>query len=950
MKIPPDTFVCIDLETTGLNPNLNEIIEFGAVKVNEGDVVAEFSELVKPRSPIPDHITYLTGIADSDVRNADSIDSVMPRFLDFIRDYRMVGQNVAFDIAFLRNTAGMGTIDRAIDTIGLARILLPTLPSYSLDSLIDFFALDPGKRHRALDDARVTSDVYLRFIDMVKVTPDAFLQEMLSVSSRAESIIGELFEAELFRRMNTPGIAQSQSRFSLPSVSMRNENTYGDFTSDIPYDDMREPGIDPASVEAVLAEGGRMSSVYEGYEERNGQIAMAKMVARAFNDSELLLAEAGTGIGKSVAYLLPSVMWAEMARERVVVSTNTKNLQEQLFYKDVPLIGRVVGFPFRAVILKGRSNYICLHRWERVVESPGKYLSKEERDLILPVTSWLTKTATGDLSETGFFSMLAESGLLERINSDSISCVGARCPSRDHCFVNRVRRAALKAHVIIVNHSLVFSDMISDGAVLGNYSRIIFDEAHNIEKVAIQYLGISFTYYRIRRIINRLYAKNDSAHGLFAMLRGWVDEMSKGFPEFADNAATLDAAIETIQNLRSSARTLFEHLHAAVLAEASGSREGHDGKLRYDENTRIFSLCADAVEAFLDSVSLVVTALEDIKLIVAGVSSAKLKDRDEVLIDIEKSQMDLNAVVDDFQTLIAARGRNVYWFEYSENSVPYSLKVQSAPLDVAEKLALGLYDHMETVVMASATLTVARDFTYIRERLGLNLDPRGRVSEFIASSPFDYQKQAAVFIPMFMPPPKHEQFIARSSDVVLALASSIRRGMLVLFTSRGHLNRTYNDLKDPLARRGVTLLGQGIDGSRNLILRRFKEERKSILFGTDSFWEGVDVPGEALEIVVIMKLPFAVPSEPVIQAQMEEIERAGGRPFVDFSVPECAIKLRQGAGRLIRHRNDRGIVVVLDTRIITAWYGDTFRRSLPGNVVKADSIDSLVERVMSWFG
>ncbi|MCD6308480.1 MAG: hypothetical protein J7M24_05740, partial [Candidatus Latescibacteria bacterium] len=600
--------------------------------------------------------------------------------------------------------------------------------------------------------------------------------------------------------------------------------------------------------------------------------------------------------------------------------------------------------------LKGRGNYICLHRWQRLVNKPDRYLTKQARDLMLPVASWLLKTATGDLSETGFYSMLIESGLLERINSDTISCIGGRCPSNERCFVNRVRRAAQKAHVIIVNHSLVFSDMVSEGGVLGQYSRLVFDEAHNIEKVALQYLGVSMHYYRIRRVSNRLFTADGNGFGIFAMLREWLNEMRKGFEEFAEKGETVGLAIDMVTNLRAVARTMFESLFSAVREESSKRSGGINGKLRYDDATPVFGRCSGEIEDFFDSVSGLIQLMEKIKLILTGVTANQLRDRDDILHDLEKSQIDLQSIVDELEFLIAAGGRNVFWFEFKPSGSAYSMTVMSAPLDVAEKLAAGLYDHMETVVMTSATLTVARDFSYIRERLGLNLDMRDRVREFIAASPFDYDRQSRIIVPTYLPSPKNRDYIDTINETLFALARETRRGMLVLFTSRSHLNRSYHELSDSFMHSALTLMAQGIDGSRNLLLRKFREETGSVLFGTDSFWEGVDVPGKALEIVVIVRLPFAVPTEPIVQAQMEEIERAGGNPFLEFSVPEAAIRLRQGAGRLIRHRNDRGIVVVLDNRIITARYGGIFRRCLPGRMVKTASIGQFVETVHAWFG
>ncbi len=946
-----DTFVCIDLETTGLDPQLNEIIEIGAVRVVDGVVKGEFSELVKPERSIPEFITRLTGISDRDVRNASSIREVMPRFLDFIKDYRILGQNVGFDISFVRRFAGIASIGSAIDNIDFARILLPDLSAYNLDSLIDFFALDPGKRHRALDDAKVTAEVFLKMIDMLRIVPDSFLSEMMKISSASESMLGEIFQSETLARMND--ISAPTRRKSAPFLkkdASRN-NRFGDFSVEMEMSDEPKPAaVHPSDIERILSNEGALAKAFDTYEERRGQISLSLRVGRAFNESEILIAEAGTGIGKSLAYLIPAIKWAVEARERVIVTTNTKNLQEQLFFKDIPLLGKVLDLPFRAVILKGRSNYICLHRWERLLSQPSRYLTKEEKSLMLPVASWLLKTSTGDLSETGFFSMLLETGLLERISSDTMSCLGGRCPTRDNCYVNRIRRAALKAHVVIVNHSLVFSDIVSDGAVLGQYSRIVFDEAHNIEKVALQYLGVNFSYYSIRRVLNKLYSKDGGEHGLLTVLREWTVEMAKGFPGYVDKNATVTVTIETLSHFRSVVRQLFEDLHTSVLKTVSSQPGRSDTKLRYDDTTEIFSAAADAREQFNDIISLLIKGLDDIKLIVSEASQGQIKDRIEVLADIEKSQTELQAIVDEFEFLRSASGPNVFWFEYREGGSAYNLKIHSAPLDIAEKLSIGLYDHMESVVMASATLTVARDFDYIRNRLGLNLDSRDRVTEFIATSPFDLQQQSILAVPSFLPSPKSDTYVNAVNDTILSLATTIRRGMLVLFTSRGHLHRSYNDLRDRMERDGITLMGQGIDGSRSLLLRRFREETKSVLFGTDSFWEGVDVPGSALEVVVIVKLPFAVPSDPLVQAQMEEIEKDGGNPFMEFSIPEAAIKLRQGAGRLIRHRNDRGVVVVLDNRIITARYGEIFRRCLPGTFRKFPELDQMSESLHIWFG
>ncbi len=942
-----DTFVCVDIETTGLDSKLHEIIEIGAVRVEEGRVTAEFSELVKPDRALPEYITRLTGITDLDLRNAGTIRQVLPSFLDFVSGHTVVGQNIGFDVAFLRTAAGLGNFGAPVDTGELARILLPMLPSYNLDSLLEFFALTADVRHRALPDAQVTAEVFLKLLELVRLLPDNLLSEMARISARTGSGLKSLFETTVLERASEPLGVREKNRPK--AASGHPDNVFGSFSGDMQRDE-GEPEVDEQMVERLLKSGGGLSRRHDSFEERPGQIALARRIARAFNESEVLMAEAGTGTGKSIAYLLPAIMFAENARERVVVSTNTKNLQEQLFFKDIPLLSTVLDFPFRAVILKGRGNYLCLTRWTRLVDTPEQYLNRQERALILPVAAWIHSTNTGDLSETGFFSLLGESGLMDRINSETVSCLGPRCPNREQCFVNRVRRAALRSHIIIVNHSLVFSDMISEGAVLGGYSRIIFDEAHNLERVAMRFLGVTLNYYRIRRVLNHLYSKSEGAHGLLAVLDSWVETMVKGWPEYEAHRGLVQTAIEGTQAIRTTAQGLFERLHETLRRDGTAGGENHEGKQRFYPESPVFLAASEIIEEFRTGLRDLIEGLGHIHTLVSGVSVNLLSQKEDLLVDIEKTRTDLMGLLTDLDFLIEAAGRNVFWFEYNEDGSAYTLKIQSAPLDVAEKLACGLYDHMETVVMTSATLTVANDFTYIRDRLGLNLDTRERVTEFIASSPFDYTRQAAVIVPTFVPTPKEHEFIRETNEVIAGLATELRRGMLVLFTSRGHLYRSYHDLHDQLARQGITLLAQGIDGSRSQLLRRFKEEVTSVLFGTDSFWEGVDVPGSALELVVIVRLPFAVPSDPVVQAQMEEVERAGKSPFTALSVPEAAIKLRQGAGRLIRHRNDRGAVVILDKRMSTSWYGQLFKRSLPGRVMRADNPDMLIGNLRGWFG
>ena len=564
------TFVCFDVETTGLDPQYCEIIEIGAVKVIDGEIAGEFSELAKPERPISEFITNLTGITNADVQNARNPKDVADSFAHFAKGFRLLGQNVGFDLSFLRRYRIYTPSGTAIDNIDLARILLPYLPAYNLDSLAEFFSLVPDTRHRALSDAKLTAGVFLKLLDMLWTAKPETINGLYGLATKSGSELAAFLNDHLRDRTENP-------LNNLPEASFLNgaksDNIFGDFSpSELMIQEEDEQPISPDETAAVLSGEGSLSKHHETFEVRSGQIELACKITGAFNDSEILLAEAGTGTGKSIAYLVPSILWAERNNGRVIVSTNTKNLQEQLFQKDIPLLGKVLGVPFRAVILKGRGNYICLNRWNRVIDSPDRYLSKEEKSLLLPVASWLNGTLTGDISETGFFQLVAETGLLEKINSDSPTCIGTRCKFREMCFVNRIRKASQRAHIIIVNHSLVFSDMMADGGVLGSYSRIIFDEAHNLEKVAMRFLGITLGFFTVSKVLNRLYSQSENPYGILAILSKWAEDMTKLKPEFDGNRIIIENACEIIQEIRSSCKEMFDAMYRAAVEEAGGKK------------------------------------------------------------------------------------------------------------------------------------------------------------------------------------------------------------------------------------------------------------------------------------------------------------------------------------------------------------------------------------------
>lgn len=636
---------------------------------------------------------------------------------------------------------------------------------------------------------------------------------------------------------------------------------------------------------SVLGPGGLLEQSTPGYEQRPQQLAMANAVLGALENDRYLLVEAGTGTGKTLAYLLPALL----SGRRVVISTATKTLQEQIYFKDVPLLSKVLGVEIRAAYMKGRSNYLCKLRFAEFSKDP-QFPSKDEAQLWPMIDAWASSTESGDRAELA----LPEGFVAWReLSSTAETCTGQRCPHYESCFVTEMRRKAQEAELIVVNHHLFFADLAlrtrgdddRGVEVIPRYDAAIFDEAHALEEIATDYFGVQVSSYRLEELVR---------------------DGTKIAAKVGEKASHL---LPILARVEGRAAGFFSSVEAATGLWRGNGR----GRDRNDATVRLApgSLANCALEQ-----TELLHALRELSEAASGVEDAP---------DLEAIARRCLTIGDELSFVCEAEeeGTFVHFVERRGRG----LFLRAAPIEIAEELAKRLYGKLESAIFTSATLAVSGRFEYVRRRLGLETpegEPRVQLAELQVGSPFDYRRQAALYLPTHLPEPHVPEFVDHAADELERLFAVTGGRAFALFTSVRNMQRAWELLERRLPYR---VLIQG-ELPKAQLIERF-QEKPSVLFATASFWEGVDVPGDALSLVVIDKLPFASPTDPVVAARIDALRNGGADPFGAYQVPQAAIALRQGFGRLVRTRSDRGIVAILDKRIVTRGYGRQFLRSLP---------------------
>ncbi len=720
--------------------------------------------------------------------------------------------------------------------------------------------------------------------------------------------------------------------------------------------------IDPEQVAGLLGPQGQIAEKLPDYEERPEQLRMAFAVANAFNNNQLAVVEAGTGTGKSLAYLVPALLWAKANQERVVVSTRTINLQEQLIRKDLPFLERATNLEFYAVLVKGRSNYYCLRRGE----TAGRELGLFDQDLVAElqqIIAWADKTADGSREDLSF---IPNYQVWEEVCCEADQCARVRCPHYSKCFFHKARRQAARADILVVNHALLLSDLAlrqqtdnySATAVLPPFERIILDEAHHLEDVATSYFSSQITRFTFARLLHRLRHPRKPNQGL---LPRFLDQLSRELPQTEDELyRAIHGDIESLlvkrQQLLETAldqlQLIAEELPAALGKKVSEKYELKHRILPSFLETPIWQQIYERVETLRKGCCELANGVSGILRRCEALPDLVAERMNAVMVDLRGIGGRLDGLAAELGSFQSAAETSCLWIEIREGRVGRAkgliTSLCQAPLEVAESLNKALYQRFRTLVMTSATLTVAGAFGYFHSRVGLNLVEQQRLQELALESPFDYQRQALVAIPADLPEPGRPGFAEAVRDCVEKAVRCSRGRSFVLFTAYSLLRQVHDELAPVLGAQGMHCLRQGQE-NRHRLLKRFAEDETSILFGTDSFWEGVDVPGRSLEQVIISRLPFKVPTEPVLEARSQAIEQRGGDPFMEYTVPQAVIRFKQGFGRLIRHRNDRGVVLILDTRVIRKGYGRMFLRSLPEATMVQGNSATVFKAIQQFF-
>ena len=690
--------------------------------------------------------------------------------------------------------------------------------------------------------------------------------------------------------------------------------------------------LDEEEIAALLGPDGPVARAHPGYEDRPTQRDLARVVARAYNDGGVALAEAGTGTGKSVAYLIPAIEWAVRNRERTVISTNTINLQEQLVNKDLPFLRRTLARPFRYALVKGRSNYVSIRR-ALLARAAGDTLfdDGQKRDLEA-IISWIDTTNEGSLQDLGFD---PAPEVWDEVASESDVCLRARCPHFEKCFYQKARRDAVAAEILVVNHHLLFSDIavrrlqsnFGGTAVLPPYRRVVLDEAHNVEDAATSHLGVRVTRRGLHRLLARLERRD----------RGVLPLLELRVRTRAADLLQQDALRVVTSSLRPDterARELTSELFAR-LDSALDSTD--DGVLRLREDLTGDSGWTESVSPVLDDLLIV---LDGIARGIARVRSIVETDQkwaeslSELLIEMAGLQNRIDMSAAALRTALVPAHEAiplVRWLERrgrEEGSRMRNIAASAAPIDLADLMREALFDRVHTTVLTSATLTTRDGFQFLRGRLGIGSGVRA--TESVHPSPFDFERQTILAVPTDAPDVRaHPQrYGAAVAGITEDHARLTDGGLFVLFTSYSALRAVAGELHRRGASARWPLFVQG-EAPRASLLQRFTDSQRGILLGVASFWEGVDVPGDPLRGLIITKLPFKVPSEPLTAARIEAIDSAGGNSFHDYMLPHAALRLKQGFGRLVRTRTDHGAIVILDPRLLSMGYGRFFLSSLP---------------------
>ncbi|PLT28360.1 ATP-dependent DNA helicase DinG [Peribacillus deserti] len=928
-------FVVVDLETTGNSPKKGDsIIQFACTVIENKRIVDEYSTYIKPEKSIPPFIVELTGISDDMVKDAPLFREVAPKINSLLADAVFVAHNVLFDLSFLQeelNQAGFeGFYGSTIDTVELSKILLPTSDSYKLSQLAQEENIEHERPHQADSDARVTALLLLKLInklyDLPKVTLKQLYRLSFSLKSEISELIGDciadkekkalepLHGIEIFR-----GLAL---RIQDQPKTLKNEE---DKLFEYEYD-----------AEAKFQD---LQHAFPHAERRAGQLEMMNNIYDTFIQQKHSIIEAGTGIGKSLGYLLPSAYFSSKYKKQVIISTYTLHLQEQLLKKELPALSKIVPFPIEAQMIKGTNNYLSLAKFERVLRQKDDNYDTSLTKMQILV--WLTHTQTGDRDELNLTS--GGASFWEKLQTSAGLPQKLQEPWDKRDFYKKAKEAANRADILVTNHAYLIENVTGENPVLSRGAILVLDEAHHFSKAFQTKLGFKISYLTIRTMINRLGTYNQK------MVLYRLEKMMK---EKNLEVPTGSKAIENaIQDFLYESEQLFYLLakYGEKLALSPGRQKlsihyDSRGQSRDQNNIKMLA------ERVIDYLRQIREAADERVASLMRNGDSLGKSHLYYVTEAAGLLDELGELQGYLRTFFLRNEKDtVYWADIIKSGKNTAVTLLSQPLDAGGSILENYLGGFTSIVMTSATLTINGSFSFFMEQLGLKKET------FITKSypsPFNYMDAVKIMVPASMPDisiiPLSE-YARNVSEHITAAAAGSKGRMMVLFTSRELLRMTYEFLREEQQLVDFTLLAQGITGgSKWKLLKNFQGFNKGILLGNASFWDGVDVPGDKLSCLVIVRLPFSAPDEPVNAARNRQLTAEGKNPFSQYSLPEAVLRFKQGFGRLIRAENDKGVLLVLDKRIQNTSYGHAFLDAIPKVRVETNPLSQLEESVRKW--
>ncbi len=916
--------VAIDLETTGLDSAKDFIIEVGAVRMRDGVIVDELSILVKPPVSIPPYVTHLTGITQDDVADAPLIEDVLPKLVEFVGDSPIIAHNNVLEMGFLQTRYGVLKHNIGIDTYEVAAVLLPRAVRYNLNSLTQEMGIVLDNAHRALDDARATALLYWIFWNKLLALPDAIIAEICDLARGLDWETAPVFDA-VFSAKRLEGVPYTPHVLfsALPDAQktlIRTETLNGAVST---------------LIEGYIGENGSFATTLPNFEFRPQQVEIATAIARAFEMSDHFIIEAGTGVGKSIGYLMPAILWAKSQNKRVVISTNTINLQDQLIGKDIPLLQQGLEAPFIATVIKGKGNYLCPRRVETIRRFRPH--NTTELRILAKILIWTLESQSGDKSEITLRGNV-EHEVWNRFTAQDDNCSYDRCEAQMEgvCPFYKARKTAEEAQLIIVNHVLLLSDVLTNSRVLPEYEYLVIDEAHQLEEAVTNSLTIRIDASTLIRYLSDL---GTPQKGLFHEIINTLK----------DNLAPTDLQSVTsyIQSVGEALVVMRSHVSSVFKAFSGIAEEGQDE--RYSDNyinlriesaqrkTRSFQMAMNRWDTLTEFFDVITTALTRLKKAVSKFNQQKHLGHLEKHLE-STAQYLQNTYQQLRQFFIQGDENLIYWL--SGEAVSEYLTLNIAPLRIGRLLEQHLWTQKKSVILTSATLNAHDEFHFIKDRLHAHT-----IQAMDVGSPFDYRQSTLLYVPNDIPEINDKQGYQKGVEkAIIDLALALGGKVLVLFTSYAHLRQTSQTVTPILEQNNIILYDQSDGSSRNSLLEGFKTSERAVLFGTKSFWEGIDIAGDKLSALVLPRLPFAVPSDPIFMARSELYQES----FLEYALPDAILRFRQGFGRLIRTSTDRGIVAILDARVLNKRYGATFLESLPDCTMRDGSLDNLASTALSW--